>query len=79
MNHNKNATKKERTKYDPSKLAELDEAVVDCIIEDSRPFGDFSKPGLKKFINNAIPGYSAPSRFTIKRKINEKYKIQKIS
>ena len=52
----------------------LDEAVVDCIIEDSRPFGDFSKPGMKKFLNKAIPGYSAPSRFTIKRKINENIK-----
>jgi hypothetical protein len=29
---------------------------------------------MKKFLNKAIPGYSAPSRFTIKRKINEKYK-----
>ncbi len=35
------------------RVKELDEALVNCIIEDARPFGDFSKPGMVKFLNVA--------------------------
>ena len=44
------------------------------MIKDSRPFGDFSKAGMKGFLKVAAPGYLAPSRFTFKRRINQKYK-----
>jgi hypothetical protein len=28
----------------------LNEAILECIIEDSRPFGDFHKSGMRKFL-----------------------------
>ena len=59
---------------DQQRLNELDDALVNCIIKDARPFGDFQKDGMKDFLNVALPGYSGPSRFTVKRKVGKKYK-----
>ena len=28
----------------------LNEAILECIIEDSRPFGDFRKKGMQEFL-----------------------------
>ncbi len=40
----------------PEKKRELDKAAVDCIITDARPFGDFRRPGMSKFLNTILPG-----------------------
>ena len=39
---------------DQQRLNELDDALVNCIIKDARPFGDFQKDGMKDFLNVAI-------------------------
>jgi hypothetical protein len=40
----------------PEKKRELHEAAIDCIITDSRPFGDFRRLGMAKFLNVICPG-----------------------
>jgi hypothetical protein len=40
----------------PEKRLELHEAAIDCIITDGRPFGDFRRLGMKKFLNKIYPG-----------------------
>ncbi|CAF0754591.1 unnamed protein product [Brachionus calyciflorus] len=52
---------------------EIDKALIECVILDSRPFGDFSKPGIKKLLNVLIPGYSPPNRKTISKKLSIYY------
>lgn len=56
---------------------DLNDAIVNCVIEDARPFGDFNKPGMIKFLKKAIPGNHPPTRQTIARKLNAKYKAYK--
>lgn len=40
----------------PDRKQELDDAAIDCIIIDSRPFGEFRRPGFEKFLSVACPG-----------------------
>ena len=47
------------------------------MIEDSRPFCDFSKPGMVKFLELDLSGYKPPTRQTIAKKLDEKYKFYK--
>ena len=66
---------------DSKKKQEIDKALIECVILDSRPFGDFSKPGMKKFLNVLHPGYKPPTRKTITSKLSifyNKYKRQLI-
>lgn len=56
---------------------ELDDAVLNCIIEDGRSFNDFRKPGMKKFLKLAIPGYKAPHRVTIARRVRTSYRTHR--
>lgn len=51
-----NKTKEQFTIVDKRRIRELDFAVLNCIIQDGRSFGDFSKPGMLKFLEIAIPG-----------------------
>ena len=65
---------------DPEKRKIINEAILDCILIDSRPFSDFSKPGMIKLIDVIIPGYKPPSRTTIYRRLESefiKYKKKK--
>ncbi|CAF1587866.1 unnamed protein product [Rotaria magnacalcarata] len=58
----------------------LDSLAVDAIIKDSRTFGDFQKSGLKKIIDALRPGYKAPHRnFVVKKlkRLNEQHTAQK--
>ena len=43
-------------KIDPEKKRELHEAAIDCIVTDGRPFGDFRRLGMSKFLNVIYPG-----------------------
>ena len=49
----------------PSRKNEIDVAIIECILEDARPFGDFSKPGMLKLLNVIVPGYKPQLRHTI--------------
>ncbi|CAF4013562.1 unnamed protein product [Rotaria magnacalcarata] len=44
---------------------QLDEAIVDCIIDDSLPFTMFTKLGMINLLKSFEPRYEPPSRFTI--------------
>ncbi|CAF4130044.1 unnamed protein product, partial [Rotaria magnacalcarata] len=57
----------------PEKKRELHEAALDCIITDGRPFGDFRRLGMSKFLNVICPGYRGPSRKTIRRRLGVAY------
>jgi hypothetical protein len=47
-------------------------AAVECILTDSRPFSDFSKTGMKAFLNEIRPGYKPPSRHLIRKCVTKK-------
>ena len=52
----------------------LDEKLVEAIIVDSRPFGDFARPGLKSFLTTALPNYKPLHRTTIQKRMKSLYK-----
>lgn len=56
---------------------EINQALIHCIIKDSRPFCDFSKPGMMHFLSVVLPGYKPPHRRTIERNIQRVYKSYK--
>ncbi|CAM4794593.1 unnamed protein product [Rotaria magnacalcarata] len=47
----------------------LDSLAIDAIIKDSRAFGDFQKAGFKKFMDVLKPGYKAPTRNNVVKKL----------
>jgi hypothetical protein len=56
------------------KKRQLDEVAINCIIIDSRPWGDFKRSGMLKFLNIAVPGYTGPSSRTVQRNLSKLYK-----
>ncbi|CAF4505447.1 unnamed protein product [Didymodactylos carnosus] len=52
---------------------ELDTAAISCIIRDGRPFGDLRRMGMQDFLNVAVPGYKAPHRRTVRRRLSILY------
>ena len=59
--------------FDTERKKALDEAIKDAIVQDCRTFSDFSKVGMKNFLNVAVPGYKPPHRTTITRSIAKRY------
>ena len=55
------------------KVKELHEAAIKCILEDSRPFGDFRKEGMRRFLSIAVPGYVGPHRVTVQKRLKPLY------
>ena len=51
----------------------LHNAAIDCIIQDGRPFGDFRRKGMKKFLSIAIPGYVGSHCTTVARRLHKLY------
>ena len=51
----------------------LDEKQINSIIIDSRPFGDYSRPGMREFLATAIPGYKPLHRTTVRRRLHTRY------
>ncbi|CAF1378626.1 unnamed protein product [Rotaria sordida] len=51
----------------------LDEKQVKCIIVDSRPFGDFSRKGMREFLATAVPGYKPLHRTTVRKRLRTLY------
>jgi hypothetical protein len=52
---------------------QLDQAVVDCIIDNSLPFTTFMKPGMINLLKTFDPRYEPPSRFTIASQVDDAY------
>ncbi|MBY0580649.1 MAG: hypothetical protein K2P53_03070 [Rickettsiales bacterium] len=52
---------------------EIDEAVINCIVQDGRPFNDFHKPGMQLLLNVLAPLYKPPHRKTIANRLRKKY------
>ncbi|CAF4026770.1 unnamed protein product, partial [Rotaria sordida] len=65
------ATKSNQIK--PEKKQEFHQAAIECIVTDGRPFGDFRRPGMLKFLNIICPGYRGPSRKTVRRRLGAEY------
>ena len=64
----------------PSRIRELNKALIDCIIRDKRPIDDFHKPGMLEFLNVLVPGYKPPEIHVIAKEISrrlKKYRKQK--
>jgi len=51
----------------------LHNAAINCIVKDGRPFGDFRREGMKKFLSIAVPGYIGPHRTTVARRLHHLY------
>ena len=62
-----------RVEFSAEKKRVLDKIAVDCIILDSRCWGDFKRPGMTKFLATAVPGYTGPSSRTVQRRISQLY------
>lgn len=52
---------------------ELDKKQLNAIIVDSRPFGDFSRRGMREFLASAVPGYKPLHRTTISTRLRTDY------
>ena len=48
--------------------------IVDAIITDSRSYGDFDKPGIKRVFKKLKPDYEPPKRMKVSRRLGKKYK-----
>ena len=62
-----------RAKFSLEKKRLLDKIAIDCIILDSRCWGDFKRPGMIKFLATAVPGYTGPSSRTVQRRMSKLY------
>jgi hypothetical protein len=51
----------------------LDEKQMNAIVIDSRPFGDFSKEGMREFLATAVPGYRPLHRTTVRKRLRILY------
>ncbi|CAF3826359.1 unnamed protein product [Rotaria sp. Silwood1] len=50
---------------------ELHNLAIVCIIRDGRTFSDLQKPGMKKFLQELIPGYDPPNRYVVARRLKQ--------
>ncbi|CAF4987944.1 unnamed protein product, partial [Rotaria sp. Silwood1] len=57
----------------------LDSAAINAIIQDSHIFNLFRKPGMKKFLSLATPGYRGPNRRTVVKRLKSMYKQRRSS
>ncbi|CAF4047465.1 unnamed protein product [Rotaria magnacalcarata] len=61
------------SKIRPEKKREYHQAALNCIVTDGRPFGEFRRAGMAKFLDVVCPGYLGPSRKTIGRRLGIAY------
>ncbi|CAF1096355.1 unnamed protein product [Adineta steineri] len=52
---------------DPQRKSKLHKLLINCVIKDGRTFNDLQKPGMKNVLQELLPEYTPPSRFTIAR------------
>ena len=55
----------------------VDEAVLKCIYEDSRPYNDFCKPGMTRLLKVLKPNYKPMSKQTVRKRHKIKYYLIK--
>ncbi|TWW54792.1 hypothetical protein D4764_01G0007630 [Takifugu flavidus] len=60
-----------------SRKQKLDEALVDMIVKDGRPFSIVEGEGFQNFIKILDPSYSIPSRKAVKAKVEARYTVAK--
>ncbi|CAF2967829.1 unnamed protein product [Rotaria sp. Silwood2] len=53
----------------------LHDLFTKCIIRDGRTFNDLQKPGLKKILQELIPGYEPPTRYSVVRHLQHLHKF----
>ncbi|CAF2036400.1 unnamed protein product [Rotaria magnacalcarata] len=58
-----------KSKISTSFKNELHTLIVNAIIQDSRSFDDFRRPGMTNFLKKAIPDYVPPHRVTVARRL----------
>ncbi|CAF2116919.1 unnamed protein product [Rotaria magnacalcarata] len=68
-----------RKRIDPqisnNKKQHLHDLFIKCVIRDGRTFKDLQKPGLKKILQELIPGYEPPTRYSVARQLKRLYKL----
>ena len=52
---------------------QLDEKQVNAVVTNSRPFGDFSRKGMREFLATAVPGYKPLHRTTVRKRLRTLY------
>jgi len=70
----KNLTSSSLPQIPNERKIQLDNAILECIIEDSRSFLDFNTKGMRQFLKIAVPGYEPPNRETLRRRLGLKGK-----
>ena len=63
----------QNSEFSLERKKQLDDTIVDCIIEDSRAFGDFRKTGIRRVIDLMVPGSNQPGRHHVMRNLKIKY------
>lgn len=61
-------------KIDTDKKILIDKKLVESIIKDARPFGDFKKRGMLEFLKELSPNYKPLSRQTVAKRLKKNYK-----
>jgi len=65
------------TPLDKSERKALDKLILDAVIVDSRPFGDFRKPGISKVLKRLANGYKPRGRLYNSKKLKCTFKDQR--
>ncbi|CAF3046274.1 unnamed protein product [Rotaria socialis] len=70
---NNDHSKPNLTTIPSARIKYLNESTINAIVQDGLAFDTFRRPGMAKFLYVAIPGYVAPHRKTIRRRIATLY------
>ena len=56
---------------------ELQKEMLEAIIKDSRPFGDFCKEGMSCFLEKCAKGFKPRNRHTNSKRFKKEYKMHR--
>ena len=54
---------------DPVLKCEINTLIYEATVKDALSFGHFRKPGMAKLLEKLAPGYKAPERHTVLKKL----------
>ncbi|CAF1261123.1 unnamed protein product [Rotaria magnacalcarata] len=54
-----------QSSIDRIRKQQLHNLSIGCIIRDSRTFNDLTKPGIRRLLQEVVPGYDPPNRYTV--------------
>lgn len=63
-----------KTNVSPLLKRQLDQAAIQCIVDDGHAFGVFRRSGMQRFLEILMPGYHGPSRKTVRNHLDRLYK-----